>query len=69
VVDLACVSVHERIAFTRQMFGNFATHEYVAWQVRHELAEFDRELTAFLESPAGRFAVYYAQHDRRRRER
>ena len=38
---------------------------FEAFQMQHELAEFDRELTAFLRSPAGRFAVYCAERDRR----
>lgn len=39
---------------------------FEAFQVRHELARFDRELGGFLRSPAGRFAVYCAERDRRR---
>jgi hypothetical protein len=42
---------------------------FEAFQIRHELAEFDRELMDFLCSPAGRFAVYCAERDRRRSER
>jgi hypothetical protein len=41
---------------------------FEAFQARHELAEFERELARFLDSPRGRFAVYYAERDRRRRE-
>jgi hypothetical protein len=40
---------------------------FEAFQARNELAELDRQLDAFFESPAGRFAVYYAERDRRRR--
>jgi hypothetical protein len=32
--------------------------------VRHEIAAFDEELAEFLESPAGRFAVWLAERDR-----
>jgi hypothetical protein len=39
---------------------------FEAFQLRQELAEFDRELAAFLGSPAGQFAVYCAERDRRR---
>jgi hypothetical protein len=41
--------------------------QFEAFQVRHELAELDRQVAAFLESPRGRFAVYYAERDRLRR--
>ena len=40
---------------------------FQTFQVRHELAAFDRQLDAFLETPARRFAVYYADRERRRR--
>jgi hypothetical protein len=41
---------------------------FEAFQARREVAEFERELAAFLDSPVGRFDVYYAERDRRRRE-
>jgi hypothetical protein len=37
---------------------------FQTFQVRHELAAFDRQLDAFFETPTGRFAVYYAERDR-----
>lgn len=40
---------------------------YESFQLRHELAELDREVAAFLDSPSGRFAVYYAERERLRR--
>jgi hypothetical protein len=40
---------------------------FQTFQVRHELAAFDRQLDAFFETDAGRFAVYYAERDRHRR--
>ena len=40
---------------------------FEAFQVRNGLAELDRQLDVFLESPAGRFAVYYAERERHRR--
>ena len=36
-------------------------------QLRGEIGEFDTQLTAWLASPHGRFAVWLAEHDRRRR--
>lgn len=43
--------------------------QFEAFQIRHEVAELDRELSAFLESPGGRFAVYYAERERQQRGR
>lgn len=37
---------------------------YEVLQVRIEADRFDRELTSWLSSPAGRFAVYYAERER-----
>jgi hypothetical protein len=42
---------------------------FEAFQAGQELADFDRQLAVFLRSPAGRFAAYYADRDRRRRTR
>jgi hypothetical protein len=39
------------------------------FQVRNEVAEFDRQFEAFLLSAVGRFAAYYAEHDRQRKKR
>ena len=41
--------------------------EYIAVQQLRELASFEHELASFLSTPAGRFAQYYAERDRRRR--
>jgi hypothetical protein len=42
---------------------------FEAFQLRKEVAGLERELAAFLESPAGRFALYYAERERRSRDR
>jgi hypothetical protein len=39
---------------------------YELFQVRLEAEEFDSELTRWLASPSGRFAIYYAERERRR---
>jgi hypothetical protein len=39
---------------------------YELFQIRTEADRFDAELTSWLASPHGRFAVYYAEHERRR---
>jgi len=39
---------------------------YEVLQLRVEADRFDHELTSWLASPAGRFAVYYAERQRRR---
>lgn len=38
---------------------------FEGFQLRAEVAALERELAAFLESPAGRFALYYAERERR----
>ncbi len=38
--------------------------DYVVFQLRDEIAEFDRQLSTWLASPAGRFAVWLAVRDR-----
>ena len=39
---------------------------YEVFQVRLEADRFDTELTSWLASPSGRFAVYYAERERLR---
>jgi hypothetical protein len=39
---------------------------YELLQLRIEAERFDTELTAWLATPAGRFAIYYAERERRR---
>jgi hypothetical protein len=39
---------------------------YERLQIRLEADRFDAELTGWLSSPSGRFAVYYAERERRR---
>jgi hypothetical protein len=39
---------------------------YELFQLRLETNRFDTELTSWLETPRGRFAVYYAERERRR---
>ena len=39
---------------------------YEVLQIRIETDRFDHELTSWLATPAGRFAVYYAELQRRR---
>jgi hypothetical protein len=38
--------------------------EYELFQLRHETALFEPQLAEYLESPAGRFEVWLAEHDR-----
>lgn len=38
---------------------------YESFQARLEVERFDHELTSWLRSPAGRFAIFYAERDRR----
>jgi hypothetical protein len=38
--------------------------DYQMFQLRAELASFDLQLAAFLASPRGRFAMYYAERQR-----
>jgi hypothetical protein len=38
---------------------------YEAFRVRLELERFDGELTTWLRTPAGRFAIFYAERERR----
>jgi hypothetical protein len=38
---------------------------YERFQARVEADRFDAELTSWLETPAGRFAVFYAERERR----
>jgi hypothetical protein len=38
---------------------------YESFQVRLELERFDGELTNWLRTPAGRFATFYAERERR----
>jgi hypothetical protein len=42
--------------------------EYQVLQVREGLARLDHELDVFLNSPHGRFEVWYAERERRRRD-
>jgi hypothetical protein len=39
---------------------------YELFQIRTEADRFDNELTRWLETPSGRFAVYYVERERRR---
>lgn len=39
---------------------------YELFQLRLETDRFDNELNSWLETPSGRFAVYYAERERRR---
>ncbi len=41
------------------------TLDYVVFQLRDEITEFDGQLSTWLASPAGRFAVWLAVRDRR----
>jgi hypothetical protein len=40
--------------------------DFQLFRVRVELQHFEQELAEYLATPAGRFAVYYAERDRRR---
>jgi hypothetical protein len=42
--------------------------DYLIFHRRHEVARFEEELGAYLDSPNGRFESWYAEHERRRRE-
>ncbi len=39
--------------------------EYRLFQLRAELAVFEEQFAAYLESPQGRFALWYAERERR----
>jgi hypothetical protein len=41
--------------------------EFQLFQLRAEVAEFEFRLAAYLDSPRGRFEVYYAERERTRR--
>ncbi len=41
--------------------------EYRLFQVRAELAAFEDDLAAYLDSPQGRFELWYAERERRLR--
>jgi hypothetical protein len=42
-------------------------HQYDLFRLREEIAAFDAQLAAFLDSPAGRFEAWLAARSRRRR--
>ena len=42
--------------------------DYLIFQLRGEVASFEVELGAYLDSPNGRFESWYAEHQRRRRD-
>jgi hypothetical protein len=39
--------------------------DYQMFRLRDEIAGFDSEVTSYLESPAGRFELWYAERQRR----
>jgi hypothetical protein len=41
--------------------------EFQLFQLRGELSEFEAELAKYLDSPRGRFELYYAERERARR--
>ena len=63
----ACGSFLSRLDRETHACDSARRARFEAFQARQELAGFDRQLAAFLQSPPGRFAVYYADRDRRRR--
>jgi hypothetical protein len=60
--QLAVIGRPRDARLRRRASGRFQTFE-----ARQELAAFDRQLDAFFETPAGRFAVYDEERGRRRR--
>jgi hypothetical protein len=42
--------------------------DYQMFQLREEVAELDKQLTAYLASPEGRFELFYAARTRRGRD-
>ena len=42
--------------------------DYLIFHLRDEVGRFEVELGAFLDSPAGRFESWYAEHERRQHE-
>ena len=42
---------------------------YRMFQLREEIAAFDRDLAVYLDSPVGRFEAWYAARERSRRRR
>lgn len=43
--------------------------DYRLFQLRDDVRRFEASLRAYLESPRGRFEVWYAERERRRRRR
>lgn len=43
--------------------------DYVMFQLREDVAAVEREVAAYLDSSEGRFELWYAERDRRARER
>jgi hypothetical protein len=39
--------------------------DYLIFQLRNEVARFEAEVSAYLDSPHGRFESWYAEHQRR----
>ena len=62
----ACGTLLSRAGHEAHFCDDARRARFEAFQARQELARFDRQFAAFLHSPAGRFAVYYADRERRR---
>lgn len=61
-----CGASVPREAQTKHVCDEAQRTSYEQFQVRLEADRFDTELTRWLASPNGRFAVFYAERQRRR---
>lgn len=61
-----CGASLPRGAAERHVCDQAQRTSYELFQVRIEADRFDNELTTWLDTPRGRFAVYYAERERRR---
>jgi hypothetical protein len=63
--DECGVSLREE-ARDEHVCSNHSRVEYQLCQLRGEVEAFDDQLAAYLESPRGRFELWYAERERRR---
>jgi hypothetical protein len=63
-----CGAAVERSASDRHECDPERLLDYRVFQLRDEIAAVTDEVAAYLESPHGRFELWYAERDRRRRD-
>jgi hypothetical protein len=61
-----CGSSVERAHAARHRCDPKRRLDFEVFALRHELAAVEAELTAYLETPQGRFELWYAERERRR---